>query len=142
MRVVLDTNVILSSTLSQSGPPAEIIRRWYNREFEVALSSPLLAEIARTFTYPRIQKSLKLSPEELERFLQTLRSSTILVEPTVTLQVIEDEPDNRVLECAVAAQADYIVSGNTRHLVALQTYEGIAIVTPATFLAILQLPQS
>lgn len=138
MLVVLDTNVIVSATLSRSGAPAELVRRWRNKAFEVATSPQQWEEIERTFTYPRVQKALKLSPGELEEFFGFFRSNAVLVEPSITLYIIPEDPDdNRIVECAVAAGASYIVSGNTKHLGKLGSYEGIRILEPPQFLALL-----
>jgi len=66
-------------------------------------------------------------------------SSTTLITPAVTLSVItEDEPDNRVLECAAEGQADYIISGDEHHLQPLREYEGIPILSPTQFLELFE----
>jgi len=139
MIVVLDTNVIISSLLSAKGPPAEVIRRWEAGEFDVVTSPALISELERALTYPRVRKYLKFSDEEIEAFLKHLKTTAIVVEPQMALDVVEDDPDdNRVLECAVAGDATYIVSGNT-HLIDLKTYEQIVILNPVGFLAALKL---
>jgi putative PIN family toxin of toxin-antitoxin system len=139
MIVVLDTNVIISSLLSSKGAPAEIIKRWEADEFDVAISPPLIDELNRALTYPRVRKYLKASEEELEAFLKHLRTAAIVVEPQMTVDVIQQDPDdNRVLECALAGGASYIVSGNT-HLLELKEYEHIVILNPVGFLATLKL---
>ena len=61
--------------------------------------------------YPRLQ----FAPNEVMRFLGRLRSASILVAPTDTVSASRDEPDNRFLECAEAAAADFLVTGNKRH---------------------------
>ena len=137
MIVVLDTNVIISSALSQKGPPAQIINRWEADEFEVATSLPLLEELERVLTYPRVAEHIKLSQEELQKLITRFWTAATVVDPPMTLDVIKKDPeDNRVLECAVTAQASYIVSGNT-HLLELQEYKGIVMLKPAGFLAVL-----
>jgi len=139
MIVVLDTNVIISSLLSAKGPPAEVIRRWEAGEFDVVTSPALISELEWALTYPRVRKYLKSSDEEIDAFLKHLRTTAIVVEPQMALDVVEDDPDdNRVLECAVAGDATYIVSGNT-HLIDLKTYEQIVILNPVGFLAALKL---
>ncbi len=72
----------------------------------------------------------------MDRFIKDMESAVTMVDPAESLSVIADPPDNRVLEAAVAGEADYIVSGD-RDLLDLGKYEGIEIVTPAMFLAIL-----
>ncbi len=139
MLVVLDTHVIVSALLSPHGPPAEIIKRWEADAFEVATSPALLSELERVLTYPQVSRYRKASPEEIADFLRRLRLVATVVEPQMTLEVIEaDADDNRVLECAVAGGASYIVSGD-EHLLGLGDYEGIVILNPAGFLAVLKL---
>jgi putative PIN family toxin of toxin-antitoxin system len=137
MIVVLDTNVIVSAMLSLKGSPAEIIRRWEAEEFEVVTSPALISEFERVTTYSRVRKYLKLSEEEIDALQKRLRVVATLVKPQFTLEVVRKDPaDNRVLECAVAGGASYIVSGNT-HLLELGEYQQIIITKPAAFLAVL-----
>jgi len=137
MIVVLDTNVIASATLSPRGAPAEIIRRWEADEFELVTSPPLISEFERVLSYPRVRKYLKLSEEEIDGLQKWLRVVATLVDPKFTLEIVEKDPaDNRVLECAVAGEASYIVTGNT-HLLELEEYQKIVILNPAAFLTVL-----
>ena len=140
MIVVLDTNVIISALLSPSGPPAEIIDHWEADDFDVVTSPPLLSELKRALQYPRVKKYLKRSPDEVATFTTRFRRMAILVEPQFTLEAIEEDPaDNRLLECAIAGGASYIVSGDD-HLLGLKAYEGMIILSPAGFLLLLGLP--
>lgn len=137
MLVVLDTNVILSSLLSAKGPPAEIIQRWEAEEFDVATSPLLLAVLERTLAYPKVKKYLEQSGEVIRTLLRRFGTVASLVEPESSVQVIKRDPDdNRVLECAKAAGAGFIVSGD-EHLLALKEYEGIIIYSPAEFITLL-----
>jgi uncharacterized protein len=75
-----------------------------------------------------------LSAEDAGRVRAKLESAALLVKPNLALQVIIDDPDDdRVLECAVAGEVDYIVSGD-RHLLKLGSYQGISIVTAREFM--------
>lgn len=139
MIIVLDTNVIISALLSPSGPPAEIITHWEADQLEVVTSPPLLSELERVLQYQRVKKYLKRSPDEVAAFIKRLRRVATVVEPQLTLEVIEEDPaDNRVLECAVAGGASYIVSGND-HLLKIKKYKEIVILKPAEFLTLLDL---
>jgi putative PIN family toxin of toxin-antitoxin system len=134
MLVVLDTNVIVSSLLSTKGPPAEIIQRWEAEEFDVATSPLLLAELERTLAYPKVKKYLERSGEEISTLLKRFGTAASLVDPEPNVQVIKRDPDdNRVLECAKAAGASFVVSGD-EHLLALKEYEGIIILSPGEFI--------
>jgi len=141
MVIVLDTNVIVSGLLSPSGPPAEIINHWETDRFEVVTSSPLLNELQRVLQHPRVQRYLKRSPDEIAAFVNRFSRVATIVEPQLTLEVIKEDPDdNRVLACAAAGGASYIVSGND-HLLDLKKYKEIVILKPAEFLTLLDLGQ-
>ena len=137
MKIVLDTNVAVSAALNPKGPPAEIVRAWRAHSLTWVTSPPLLDELERTLLSSRIGRYLAWGEDEIAEFLATVRQAAEVTSPTDRIDVIRDDPaDNRVLEAAVSAQADYIVSGD-HDLLNLKTYEGVQIVTPARFVAIL-----
>lgn len=139
MLIVLDTNVIISALLSSQGNPAEIIRRWEAGEFDIATSPPLLYELERALNYERVQTYLKLSQEEINQFLNHFQATAITVEPQISLEIVKKDPyDNRVLECALAAGAAFILSGD-EHLLELKEHEGVVILSPAGFITVLSL---
>lgn len=137
MRVTLDTNVIVSALLSPRGAPADVVQQWEQGVIEVATSPALVTKLERVLSYDKIQQRLKLSEEALDTFVEQFRTMTLYVEPEQEVQVIAQDPDdNRVLECAIAAGSAYIVSGDT-HLLGLKEYEGIVILDPNAFMALL-----
>src|SRR5437867_33202 len=113
MRVVLDTNTVISRYLSPFGPPAQIFQYWEQGAFTLIVSEPILAEIERVFSYPRITKRLRLSAEEIAEIIDGFATFGELVTPKQHLRVVEADPDDDMLiECAVEGKADYLVSGN------------------------------
>jgi putative PIN family toxin of toxin-antitoxin system len=139
MRVVLDTNVLVSALISRQGAPGEILEAWERDQFDLVVSKATLDELGRVLHYPKIQKKYNLPFEHLDRFLRTISGQAILVNPTKELKVIKADPsDNRYLECAKEGDAAYIVTGD-KHLLELGEYEGIIILPPAGFLAALSL---
>ena len=85
--------------------------------------------------YPKIRKELKLTTKEIGEALAQIAQAAIITSGRVRLKAIESDPDdNRYLECAVKAQADFIISGD-RHLKDLKSFQGIKIVDSATFIA-------
>ena len=139
MIVVLDTSVIISALLSAEGPPAQIIDLWEAGVFDVAISTPLLDELKRALDYPRVKKYQKMTPDEINTLLGRWSTISVYVEPEVALEVVEDDSDdNRVLECAVAAKVNYIISGD-KHLLDLGEYRGIEVLPPAGFIVLLSL---
>ena len=138
MIVILDTYVIVSALLAPSGNPAEIIKRWEADEFGVAVSNPLIDELENTLKYPRISKHLMWTQKTTNIFLSHYARSSTVVEPKVKIKLIEKDPDdNRVLECAIASGASYIVTGD-KHLLELKEYQGIVILSPSVFVALLK----
>jgi putative PIN family toxin of toxin-antitoxin system len=141
MRIVLDANVLVSALISGKGAPANIVAYWQEERFELAISPPILQELERVLHYPKLWERYGLSEQQIRHFLHLLARQAVAVAPSQQLTVIEADPtDNRYLECALAAEAEVIVSGD-RHLLALGEYEGIQILSPAGFLAFLKLEQ-
>ena len=138
MRVVLDTNVIVSRFLSTKGAPARILDRWEARAFKLVLSEPILAEYHRILGYKSLRIRHHLSAERIETAIAKIRRSGTIVDPTERVRAVRDDPkDDIFLECAVAGEADYIVSGDA-HLLSLREYDGIQILSPAMFLDVLK----
>jgi hypothetical protein len=141
MRVVLDANVLVSALISGKGNPAQIFSLWSLDEFELAISPPILEEIHRVIHYPRIQKKYSLPEETVDNFLQLIAHTAVTVDPSNTLDVVEKDPsDNRYIECALASGIKYIVTRDA-HLLDLKEYQGIFIITPASFLTVLNLEE-
>jgi putative PIN family toxin of toxin-antitoxin system len=138
IRAVLDANIFVSSLIEPRGNPARIFRGLIeNQSFELVLSPPILEEIRRVLKYPRLRKHLASDSEEIEEYLLSLGLIATLVEGKRQLQAIEEDPeDDKYLACALEASADYIVSGD-EHLLAIEEYEGIRIVSPQEFVKII-----
>jgi uncharacterized protein len=126
-RAVLDSNVIVSG-LGWSGAPARIVQAVLADELVLVTSLPLLAELRRVLAYPKLAKAIP----EGSGLADLVEMSSVVVEPLAVFDVVEDKSDNRVLEAAVAASVDYIVSGD-EHLLTLGSFQGIPILTPAEF---------
>ena len=113
MRIVLDTNVAVSAAVSPKGPPADIVKAWRAHSLTWVTSPPLLDELERTLLSSRIGRYLAWGEDEIAEFLAAVRQTAEVTSPTDRIDVIMDDPvDNRVLEAAVSAQADYVVSGD------------------------------
>jgi len=129
IRTVADSNIYLSAILF-GGRSDEIRRLAIEGTIQLFVSELILAEIAGV-----LKRKFKWSDWQIAEALNDTRAYTTLVTPAMTLAVIkEDEADNRVLECAVEAKAQYIVSGDKRHLQPLGIYEGIKVLSLKEFL--------
>lgn len=142
-RVVLDTNVIVSLLGSSKGAPAGIGLAFTEERLYPCLSGAVIAEYETVLRRPSIIKMIVRSGRaeaEIERFLRILRKHGIWPEEEPTIEaVIEADPkDDMFRACAVACEADAIVSGD-KHVLALQPdYRGIPILTPRQFLDLLE----
>ena len=133
MRAVFDTNVIISGWIFH-GPERQVLECAERHEFELVVSDFILMEtesaIARKFEWFRWQ---------IEEAVNELRMIATIVNPPRSLSVIaDDHPDNRILECAVHASADYLVTGDRKHLLPVGELEGVRIVRAPEFLRILE----
>ena len=128
MRLVFDTNVYISAFVV-SGSKSDLAFRLAVREaFGLAISVEILAEVRE-----KLSSKFGFSEEEIVRVERVILSAATPVEPEAELHVLEDEPDNRILECALEAEAAAIVTGD-RHLLDLKSYEGVGIMTVADLL--------
>ncbi len=134
MRVVVDTNVFVSALLSPQGIPSQLFQYWELHYFDVLISEESMEELARVLQYPKVRKGLRSTDAELTEFVRLFKERGILVIPQETIRAIPaDVSDNVYLEIAVAGDAHCIVSGD-KHLLQLQEYRGILILTPTAFL--------
>lgn len=136
-RIVVDTNIIISSVLTPGGNPDQLFQAVFDGHLQLILSHAILKETRRVFLYPRIQKVLNkrgVTTEDIEDFLIKLIKISILVAPTNIPDIIKDDPaDNNILAAAIYGQANFIVSGD-HHLTSLKEYKDIKILIPAEFM--------
>ncbi len=133
-KAVFDTNVYVSAVAF--GGKLEILFRlsWSpRRQFKLYTSNEILKETVRVLASDKFQ----FTREEIADAVATIIEAADVVEPKTKISVVSDEPDNRILECAVKAKADLIVSGDS-HLLDLKEYKGIRILKPAQFLTLLE----
>lgn len=130
MRVVLDTNTLISALLF-SGTASRLVPLWQSRRITVLLSRAILQEYLRVLTYPKFRLSDQevrgLIEEELLPFVETVRVRKRLA------VVRRDPEDNKFLECAVAGRAEHLVTGD-QDLLELGAYRGITILAAGDFL--------
>lgn len=127
-RVVYDTNVIVSAALKPGSLPASLLSLAMARRVRLFVSLAILEEYEGVLKRPKF----RLDPKRVEAFLRDLRKAAIRVRPSRPVSEASDEADNRFLECALAARAHYLVTGNKKHF-PLPKFEGTKIVSPAEF---------
>jgi uncharacterized protein len=131
IRVVLDTNVLVSALLQPLGPPAQVFLLAIGGSVQPAISGAMFAEYEEVIRRPR----LRLDNETITAALHALRERSLWVRPTVAVRACADPDDDIFLECAQAARAEYVVTGNIRDFPA--AWMDTEIVTPRLFLDIL-----
>ena len=140
MRVVVDTNVLISALLSGRSPPAQIVTLWREGRFELLTSQEQLDELARVTRYPKIRE--RLSPALAGRLVNELRDVAVMVADLPHVTACADPYDNFLLAMIVAGTADHLVTGDKRDLLSKVRYEGARIIAVRDFLVMFgQLPK-
>ncbi|GAO37417.1 hypothetical protein SCT_2839 [Sulfuricella sp. T08] len=131
MRVVLDTNVLLSALISPHGAPDAIYRAWRAAKFEVVTSLAQLDELRRASRYPKFKAVLQ--PHQVGAMINNLQRAIVL--DRLTSDVEADDPnDTFLLAMALAGEADYLVTGDHRAgLLQRGSFGRTRIVTPGAF---------
>jgi len=128
VKAVFDTNVYVAGFVALGGEAEQALLRAYRRQVDPYTSLPVLTEVARV-----LRGKFGVSEPAVTAALRVIARAAVLVRPRRRVAVLEDEPDNRILECAADAGADLIVTGD-RHLLRLREFEGIAVVRLGDFL--------
>jgi putative PIN family toxin of toxin-antitoxin system len=133
-RVVADTNIYVSA-LMFAGLPGALLNLGLLQALTLVISPPLLDELE-----DKLRVKFGVTAKDAATIRAKLQGTADVVTPAFVLDVVKDDPDdNRVLECALAGKADYIVSGD-RHLLKLKAHAGIPILTARQFLDAVALP--
>jgi putative PIN family toxin of toxin-antitoxin system len=129
VRVVADTNILVSALLF-GGPPEQVFLAGLRGEIQLLISPSLLKEFEKV-----LKEKFKLSIHLVREITEGVREVAEIVEMSSHIRPISyPDEDNRVLECAVDGKADFIVTGDTRHILPLKEYGGIKILSPSEFL--------
>ena len=131
MKVVLDTNVLLSCLMAPKGVPGRIVAAWIDPQFELVMSLAQVGEVARVLAYPKIRDRLCWDQERIESFIKQLHVRAEVIDFASTVaEVPRDPKDSPVLAPLVAAKADLLVTGDD-DLLALRSRHPIE--TPTEF---------
>lgn len=124
IRVVFDTNILVSALLQPVGPSAQLLVLAFSGSIQLCVTGSIYAEYEEVISRPRFQRS----PEVITGTLQAIRDAGFWVRPTAPVNVCSDPDDDIFLECAEAAHADYLVTGNLKHFPS--SWSGARIVPP------------
>ena len=131
MKVVLDTNVVLSGLIAPEGTPGRIVAAWLEARFDVAMSIEQLAEIGRVLAYPKIQSRLKWDEPRIEQFIRQLYIRSEVVDlHSASVEVPRDPRDTPILATLIVSGADMLLTGD-RDLLDLR--DRYPIQTPSEF---------
>jgi len=130
MNAVLDTNVLISAVIA-TGIPHEVVVEGYDGEYRIVASQATIQEFRDTLQkYP---ERFGLDDDEIQTEVETLQYYAEIVAPDEALNVVDADPDDdKFLEVAVTANADYVVSGD-QHLLDIDSFRDIDIVAPREF---------
>lgn len=135
LRVVIDTNVLVSNILSKAGTPSKVIDTWRAQKFSLITSEAAIQELQSTLEKLHRSKKYSIPDEDIAEFTEMLRKNgqPISALPNVTGAIPADPDDEKFLAMAMEGDASIIVSGD-KHLLDLKEYQGITILTPRQFL--------
>jgi uncharacterized protein len=130
LRLVIDTNILVSAALNPDGLQRTALLVAITKPARLYVTFPILEEYAGVLMRPRIN----IRKGERLRLLQLIQNRSYLVTPPRHLQVASDPDDNIFIECADAARADYLITGNQRHFPAF--WKGTKIITSREFVSL------
>ena len=122
MRVVLDTGILIAALITTDTPPSLIYQAWRKKRFDLVTSEWQLDEFRRVSRYSKLRRFLK--PAEAGNLVSGLRHQATILQTLQTVELSPDPDDNPVLAMAAASQAQYLVTGDKKYLLALGTIGG------------------
>ncbi len=134
MRVVLDTNVLVSALAFPGSKPDQVLALVRRNALQLFVSPFILSELDRV-----LRVKFKFSARQAAERVAFIRSIATVVAPSESVAVVTaKQDDNRILECALAARADFLVTGDRAHLLPLGAFRGTRIVTPGEILELVE----
>ena len=125
MRIVLDTNILVSALITKGTPPDQLYQAWLRNEVELVTSPAQIDEVTDVLARPRLRKYV--DPDEAAQMVATIHQrATVLADVPVTRRS-PDPKDDPILAVAVAGDAELVVSGDRNDMLALGEVEGIPI---------------
>lgn len=134
MRLVVDTNILISALLSASSSPARLVLLWRAGRFDLLTAAEQLDELVRVTRYPKIRE--RLTPAVAGRLVNDLRVLAVTLDALPAVDVSPDPDDNYLLAIAMAGSADFLVTGDKRDLLGLGSHAGTRIISARDFLSL------
>ena len=127
VRVVLDTNILISALITRNTPPDKLYQAWLRGEIELVISDTQVAEIYDVLSRPRLRRFL--DADEADAIVENIATRALIITELPVVNVSPDPKDNPILASAIVGRAELIVSGDKKHMLDLGEVEGIPIVT-------------
>jgi putative PIN family toxin of toxin-antitoxin system len=134
MRVVLDTNILVSALLAQSGHPAAIYRAWQQRYFTLLVCAQQLEELRATLHKPAVAARIK--PHRAGRLVNQLKELAMNIGSLPRVERSPDPSDDFLLALSQAGNADYLVTGDKSGLLALGHHKSTRIISASNFVTL------
>jgi len=138
MRVVLDTNILLSALINPHGAPADIIVAWRERQFTLVTSVEQLVELGDVARRPVLRA--RIVPARVGRFIHDLRRFAVLLRRLPQIDRSPDPADNFLIAMAQLGKADYLISGDRRGVLVLKRHGATRIAPARELLKVLGIP--
>ena len=132
MKIVFDTNIYISAFVIPGGNAEKAYLHAIDDDFELCTSVAILTELAR-----KLDEKFGWEKQKIVQLISSISNVATVLKTTPWLKVLSDDPDNRILECALKAGADFLVTGD-KHLLKLRNYGNFEIIKLANFLGIIQ----
>ena len=137
-RVVLDSTILVSAFLTLGGAADAVLQAAMDERCTCILADPIGEETTRRLLDPRLQRRYAYSASDVAAYAALLRSAFLHITDLPSLTgIVRDPNDDMILACAVAASVSYVVTRD-QDLLSLASYEGITMITPEAFLALLR----
>ena len=138
-RAVLDSSVLVSAFLTPHGSVVRVLREPARSRYELCLSEVILTETAEVLlSKSTLRRYAAYADDDVRDYIRWLITQAEIVADPPALRVVPKDPkDDPIIAAAVAAKADYLVTGDRAHLLPIGEYQGIRIISPRAFLEIL-----
>ncbi len=129
MNIVFDTNVLISSTLWNNSVAQKLLFKMVSLDMKIFSSKEILEEYEKV-----LQRDFGYSIDEITRIFEKISPTISLVMPVEKVDVVKSDPDdNKIIECALSSNADYIITYD-KHLLEIVEFNGIKIIKPEALL--------
>lgn len=135
MRVVLDTNILLSALMVRGTPPDWLYEEWRHGRFQLVSTEKQIDELRQVVRRPFFQARLK--PSEIGRMVNDIRRLAVMCDTLPAVRRSPDPSDDYLLALCQTANADYLVTGDKSHLLALKRHQGTRILSAKSMVNLL-----